>query len=478
MQFTKTDFIQYLNCPKSLWLLKRDPGKYPNGNFSAFMQKLTREGYEVERYVRQLFEQDKDRSLSFQQVFESEDGLFARADAVAQMRGGQIVLYEIKSSTSVKISGQHNHIKDACFQKICAERSGQDIDRVYLVHLNGNYVRNGDVDLEELLVFADVTEQVENIMEQTTAEIDAGLAFLESEIDRDGCSCIELSRGNHCDTFALFNPGVPTPSIYSLPRLSLKKRADLLSLGVLGLDAIADDYPLTENQRLVVAAAKSGEAQVNVAAIRRFLSELTFPLYFFDYETFGSAVPLIDGASPHKHFPVQYSLHILEENGTLTHRECLERKARMPLRLIEQMQADIGPVGSIVSWHASFEKTRNREMAEVFPNKADFLNDLNNRMVDLEDVFKTDYVDVRFDGSTSIKKVLPVVCPHLDYSDLTVQEGSSAMEAWERMLNAEPEEADRIAEALLSYCERDTFAMVEIYRFLVALNAKAEGKGG
>ena len=91
------------------------------------------------------------------------------------------------------------------------------------------------------------------------------------------------------------------------------------------------------------------------------------------------------------------------------------------------MQEDIGPAGSIVSWHKSFEETRNRELAERYPNKADFLNDLNDRMVDLEDVFKSDYVDARFDGSTSIKKVLPVVCPHLDYKELVVQDGASCV---------------------------------------------------
>jgi hypothetical protein len=65
--------------------------------------------------------------------------------------------------------------------------------------------------------------------------------------------------------------------------------------------------------------------------------------------------------------------------------------------------------------------------------------------------------------------VLPVICPDLNYKDLDVQDGSSAMEAWERMINAEAEEADRISSALLSYCERDTFAMVEIYNFLTKL---------
>lgn len=59
--------------------------------------------------------------------------------------------------------------------------------------------------------------------------------------------------------------------------------------------------------------------------------------------------------------------------------------------------------------------------------------------------------------------------PDLGYEDLDVQDGASAMEAWERMIGAEAEEADRISRALLSYCERDTFAMVEIYRFLTEL---------
>ena len=90
-------------------------------------------------------------------------------------------------------------------------------------------------------------------------------------------------------------------------------------------------------------------------------------------------------------------------------------------------------------------------------------------MVDLEEVFKTDYVDARFDGSTSIKKVLQVVCSHLDYKELEVQDGASAMEAWQRMINAAPDEAEKIAADLLKYCERDTFAMVEIYRFLIDL---------
>ena len=125
VRLTKTDFIQYLNCPKSLWVLKHDPDNYPHGEFSAFMQKLTREGYEVERYVRQYLESDKGREINFQAVFETDEGLFARADALEHTTDGEVILYEIKSSTRVKTDSSHNHIKDACFQKICAEQIGR-----------------------------------------------------------------------------------------------------------------------------------------------------------------------------------------------------------------------------------------------------------------------------------------------------------------------------------------------------------------
>lgn len=470
MKLTKTDFIQYLKCSKSLWWLKHESETYPHGEFSVFLKKLTREGYEVEKYVRQLLESDLQRDVDFQRVFETEDGLFARADALERNADKDVTLYEVKSSTSVKTDASHNHLKDACFQKICAERARQKIDRVVLIHLNGEYVRAGEIKPAALLTFADVTDQVTEIEAETAGEIDAALALLhQTDLDRDGCYCLHKSRANHCDTFRLFNPSVPTPSIYSLPRLSASKREELVAGGIFALQDIPAGYGLTAKQQVVLDAARAGAPLVDMDAIRAFLTDLSFPLYFFDYETYASAVPIVDGASPHRHFPVQYSLHILDEDGRLTHDEFLEREVRLPDRLIAQMETDIGPTGSIVAWHASFEKTQNRNMAALFPDKANFLTDLNNRMVDLEDVFKSAYIDAAFDGSTSIKKVLPVICPDLSYADLDVQDGSLAMEAWERLIGSEGNEAETIARSLLRYCERDTLAMVEIHKFLSKL---------
>lgn len=471
MQLTKTNFIHYLNCPKSLWVYKHDHDNYPQGLFSAFLQKLTREGYEVEEYVRQLLVKNSLGNIDFQKAFETEDGLYARADAFEITKDERAILYEVKSSTRIKTDNIHSHLKDACFQLITAERSGQAIEQVKIIHLDGSYIRKGNIVPQDLLHIEDVTERVREIYDETEIEINQAITLLrEEEIDRKGCSCISKSRANHCDTFKYFNPNVPKQSIYILPRINDNRRRELIDKDVFDLQDVKTDFPLSELQSVVLRAAQTGEPQIDRATIREILNTFQFPLHFFDFETFASAIPLVDGSSPHKHFPVQYSLHTLDEDGTLNHKEFLQRELQLPGNLVAQMQQDFGEDGSVVSWHASFEKTQNREMAKWFPDSADFLKQLNDRMVDLEDVFKMSYVDAKFGGSTSIKKVLPVVCPHLGYDDLDVQDGTSAMDAWQRMINANGEEADQLAANLLEYCKLDTFAMIEIHRFLMALS--------
>jgi hypothetical protein len=134
------------------------------------------------------------------------------------------------------------------------------------------------------------------------------------------------------------------------------------------------------------------------------------------------------------------------------------------------MEASFVGTGTIISWNKSFENSCNTRMAKLLPDKAKFLLGLNERTVDLMDPFKSDYVDIRFKGSTSIKKVLPVLCPALSYDDEAVHDGAGAMEAWLQMIGSEDEtEHARLAGELRAYCGLDTLAMVEIYRLLASI---------
>src|SRR3546814_11607178 len=109
----------------------------------------------------------------------------------------------------------------------------------------------------------------------------------------------------------------------------------------------------------------------------------------------------------------------------------------------------------------------NSAMAGMFPDRAEFLGELNRRTVDLMDVFKEDYVDAAFLGSTSIKKVLPVLCPDLKYDEDAVHDGAGALAAWLSLIEtADEAERERIAGELRAYCPLEPLASGELSRFL------------
>jgi hypothetical protein len=466
MKLSKTDFIQYLNCPKSLWLLKHKPEIYPYGELSDYNKKIIAEGYEVEAYVKLFLNAKLDaKCYSYQVNFQTKEGLFANADVIYSNNDKTINIYEVKSSTDIK----SNQIKDATFQKIVAEGSGYKVKNIFIIHLNQNYISDGVIDPEQLLTFVDITSRVTESGIEIRQQIDEALLLLDQEyINQKFCSCLEKTKGNHCDTFNYFNPNLPKLSIYNLPRISKSKISNFIEDGRFDLDEIGVDE-VTDNQKLVLNSAHLKKPIINQAILSNWFSKIEYPVYFLDYETYHSAVPVIAGASPQTQIPFQYSLHVKSSssNNCTSHVEYLAEQAMMPISMIEHMEKNIGDVGSIISWHASFENTQNKNMSKLYPEKEKFLNGLIERTLDLEDLFKKGYVDSKFKGSTSIKNILPVLMPELNYDELAISNGTDAMQAWKKLIYMpEGNDKDRLREEMLKYCKLDTYAMVKIFEII------------
>ena len=462
MQLSKTDYLHFLHCAKSLWLSKHKPEEYPKKTLSTYEDKLALEGYEVQRLVQDfLLKTPEAGSFSFEKIFTTDEGLYAKADIIIENDDGTVNIYEVKSAGNI----DKTHLIDATFQTVTVENSGLKVNAVYIVHLNKEYVRAGALEVDKMMSFSLVTEQVKGLMEETVESIRSALEFLnKKEIDETSCSCLLLSKSHHCETFDYFNPKVPKPSIYNLPRLHKNKILAFTKEGRLSLDEIDEDE-VSPNQLNVLKAAKSNSPVINQDIIRKFIS-YRIPCSFFDYETYSSAIPIVKGMKPHAHIPFQYSIHIKnnEDSAELEHYQYLAEEAELPLTLIESMEKVIHDKGSVVSWHKSFENTRNKEMALLYPDKADFLNSVTERTIDLEDIFKGGYIDIAFGGSTSIKKVLPILVPELTYDSMTVANGTDAMEAFSKIIEWEDNtEKTKLKEDMLAYCKLDTFAMVKIF---------------
>lgn len=486
LQLTKTNFIQYLNCPESLWLLKNKPNEYPKGEFSLFLEKLIKEGYEVEEYAKLLFPNGinlpenstpqftqqqlaSSNKVFFQPSFLTKEDIFARIDVLEKLFDGSFHIYEIKSDSSIK----KGKLEDACFQKYVLQECGYSVSKISIIHLNKDYVRQGEINPNELLEIVEVTEQLNSIYSTIVNVINAASNFItKAVINEDECSCRYKTRRNHCDSFKYFNKDVPEYSIYEIGRISAKKIGLLVNNNQLSILDIPIGFELSANQQLQVESVRQELVLINKPGIEKTLASLKFPLHFVDYETFPTAIPKLDNMSPHNHLVFQVSIHTMQENGDLTHFEWLGDKLEQPIEMLKQMQYFTGFTGTFISWNAPFEVGRNKDMLAWIPEFTEYLNYMNSHMFDLETVFKGDYVDYRFGGRTSIKKVLPVLCPDFSYSDLEVQDGTMALDTWGRMVT-DPnfkEDKNKMRENLLEYCKLDTFAMVKIYKKLLLLN--------
>ena len=307
------------------------------------------------------------------------------------------------------------------------------------------------------------------MLPELISEIDSARNWIgQTNIDEDGCECrFKGSIPTRCSGFEYLNPDIPEISIYNLPNIRTGRVRGFVEGQRLNLKDVAEDE-VTPSMLPVLKAAHSAEPVINFEGVKRFLDDLKFPLFFYDYETFKSAVPIMDGVCPHEQIPVQVSVHRLGSDGALTHVEYLAEALGRRYELAVALRDAIEDQGTCISWHKSFEIGCNKRLGAAFPEFDTFMTSINERTVDLRDVFKFDYVDIGFKGSTSIKSVLPVLCPDLSYDGMSVGNGGTAMAAWLSMTQeADPDERMRKREELLEYCKLDTFAMVEIYRFLL-----------
>jgi hypothetical protein len=222
--------------------------------------------------------------------------------------------------------------------------------------------------------------------------------------------------------------------------------------------------------------------------IHEILKTFKYPVYHLDFESFPAPLPRFKGEVPYMQSLFQYSLHIEREPGVCDqHEDHLgflasdhqdQRRA-----LVESMFNDIKEDdGTIIVWNDSFEKTRIKELALVFPEYQERLLDIHDRIYDLMKVVKGDkdiqgesmmnYYHRKMQGSFSIKKVLPLFS-HLNHQDLDVKHGGEAMEVYANFPNYDKKTFDQKYKALIEYCKLDTYAMVEILDGLRKLSENA-----
>jgi hypothetical protein len=475
---TKSTFLRGLRCGKALMLdalhgdlrdppdadarmrmrLGQDVGqvarrRYPGGEIGRIPGHIP---ISLER-TQELIEGGA--QVIYEAAFQ-HDGVYILADVLVRGEAGWRLI-EVKSKTGL----DDEHLWDVAVQAYVLRGNGLTLEDACLLHINSDYVRQGDLDLQALFTEAPLLDEVLQVEAEVAHSVAESKALLaRSEVP-------EREIGPHCKNPVLCDfkghcwQHLPSPSVFDVYFIG-KKAFDLYGEGITRIEEIPEDFKLGNRSRFHVQAHKAGRTIVKPEPLRTFIESLEYPLFHLDFETFQSPIPPWDGLRPWGHVPFQYSLHVQQTPGAEpVHSGFLAEAGVDPRKaFIESLLPATEGSGSIVAYHMIFERGVMAALAEQFPEHADALAQRIERLVDLRDPFGKQWVYLpAMGGSTSLKAVLPALVPELTYDALEIHNGAQAMSVFLELADQKGSAAyEAQRKDLWEYCKLDTLAMVRI----------------
>jgi hypothetical protein len=258
--------------------------------------------------------------------------------------------------------------------------------------------------------------------------------------------------------------------VFHIPRISSSSFDRLERSDVVSMRDVPVYFRLTPTQQRVVDVAKSGKVYRS-PELANILRPLAPPASYMDFETFSPAIPIYGNTRPYQRIPFQWSLHHDDGSGSLIHADFLANGESDPRREFSEtlLRASEQFPGAMMVWSHT-EDNVIRDMSELFPDLAEELTTLRDRIVDLLRIAQDHVAHPDFQGSYSMKAVAPAVAPEVTYGDLDIADGSEASAAFYRIVadrTMSAQARDELRESLLKYCQRDTLALARVHRWLI-----------
>jgi hypothetical protein len=479
---TKSNFLSYLHCPKKLWLEKYSKEKAQPR--TPYQEYISNEGLDVEKLAKSSFGvsvhipkelSPQERAIQTGEaikngakiIFEASfivDGLFAAID-VLELKENGCNLIEIKATNDYR-KKRKKYLQDVAFQYEVVERAGLTVNDVSLMYLNKS--AEWPVNVDQSFVLDSVIDKLQTYLKGFDGIINSAKKMLSCN-EEPKCTISRFCKQDHgCPFKAYCWKDINDYTIFDVD-MGYRHRDKLTKQEVVYLNEVPENADLTNKEKDVISRARQKKVYMDKVAIKSILDDLEFPLYFLDFETFGPAIPLFKGMHPYQKIPFQFSCHVLNENGELTHDEFLHTDFSDPREfLVASLLDQVKEKGNIVVYHKSFEAGVINSLAELFGDEVkEKLVELVPRLFDLRDIFIDHYKHFKFRGSTSIKAVGPVMTPDVSYKSLQIQKGDQASIEWLNMVKStSKKQNDSIAKDLREYCRMDTYAMYAIYQKL------------
>ena len=440
-------------------------------------KKLFPDGVEIDfniNDVNSMVEKTFEAIMSGKPIYEAtflSEGILVRVDLMTKGDNGWN-MYEVKSSSSLK----KYHHEDAAFQWYTLSlNSNLTMNRAYVITINKDFLSDEFEDINSLFKLNDVTDFVKKEANNIPDRIHA----FKEIINQNSVPKTEIgphcSKPHACQYKDECWGSYGNDSILNLYRMKSKDKFNLYSSGIKKFDQLPEDYNLSNIQEKQVQSFLKSEPIIDRNQVDDFISQINYPISYLDFETFQEAIPSYKKQKPYSQMPFQFSLHVQNEPlGELLHYEFIAPPGSDPRsRVADKLLKWIPTEGTIIAYNQSFEMNCIKSLADIDTKKSALLLELNERFIDLIIPFrKGHYYHPLFNGSFSIKNVLPALCPDdpsLRYDKLNITNGGDASLIYKNFNEINSDDHEKVLSDLYAYCRLDTLAMVKILEHLISI---------
>ena len=366
-------------------------------------------------------------------------------------------------------------------QMICAH-CGISIKNHEIVYLDKDYVREGQLSLENLFSTSDclfnrrnhLGKSIQKCMDQLEVNLDEWIESVQKLLNG---ACPKAMRSKNCTSgrrCIYYDLCFDESQECDDSVLFLTTSREKLHAYEKGIHQVKDlDVSLLEGfplQYAQVMASRKESYFCDRVALGEWNQSIQYPISYLDFEWDTFALPPYRGMKPFDVLCFQYSLHIEDEQGKLTHTDFFQSgDCRVPF--IESLIENVPKTGSILVYNMEgAEKLRLIQLGEQFPKYKEKLEQIYSRMIDLSKPFEQGiFYDNRMRGHYSLKNILPVFSDTYSYANLEIRDGMTAVHAYRTYDKVEEEEKLNIRENIRTYCSMDTFAEYVVYHGLLKI---------
>lgn len=356
------------------------------------------------------------------------------------------------------------------------------VDAVYVIHLNADYVRKDTLDVDALLVINThlyngknhANHTIMDLVAMKKRDILAWIPVLKACQEAPLCPVERDSRctkGMKCVYYDDCYPDKPEDgSILNL--VASQHKYTMHDEGRLRLkEADFDRIEGTRHQYAQIMADTIGDRYVDVGALRSWIHDhVQYPISYLDFEWETFAFPPYVGMKPFDVVTFQYSLHVEESSQSSLKHHGFIGEGDCRIAFIEDLCASIPKKGTIFVFNMDgAEKLRLMQLAQQYPQYADALRQIWERMVDLSLPFSTGNVyDLKMGGYYSLKHLLSAFSD-TGYEQLDIRYGLDAVEKHRQYQIADEAEKQQLYQQLEAYCAMDTYAEYVVYHALLEM---------